>query len=273
VTLEAALYNGEHIAGLPLGDRGLHYGDGVFRTMRIAHERIVAWPYHWERLAADCERLALRVPARAVLESELAGLCAGRTDGVLKLMVTRGEGGRGYTPNPEAPGARLLFRYPAPTWPPEHAREGVDAGVCEHRLARNPALAGPKHLNRLDQVMARTECRRLGVPEALMRDTEGWVVSGTMSNLFAVLGGTLVTPPLDVAGVAGATRQRLLAAAERHGRGVAIRRLTVADCLSADALFFCNSLMEIWPVRSLDGRCWPVAAEIDLCRQWLEACR
>lgn len=248
----AALVDGTPATALPATDRGLHYGDGVFRTVRIAGGGAQAWPWHLERLAHDCRRLQLAVPEAASLDADRAHLFADGGDGVLKIIVTRGSAGRGYTPPEASTARRVVLRYPLPGYPPAHARAGVTIGVSEVRLAAQPALAGVKHLNRLEQVLARRECAARGWAESLMQTAGGRVVSGTTSNLFVVRDGQLHTPAITVAGVVGATRQRLLAACTEQGRICRETELTLDDVAQADELFLCNSVMGLWPIQAVD---------------------
>lgn len=266
----AALRNGEPADAIAVTDRGLHYGDGVFRTLRVVEGRVVAWEAQRARLDADCRQLGLPVPAAPTLTEEAARLFADGGDGTLKIVITRGSGGRGYTPPETVEPTRLLLRYPPPAHPPAHADTGIEAGYCATPLAVSPALAGAKHLNRLEHVLARAECRDNGWPEGLMRTPDGRVVCGTMSNLFAVLSGELVTPAIEDAGVRGATRTRILDACAAAGRPCREAVLRAADLEDAEELFVCNSAMEIWPVRALAGRRYAGDEAARWCRRRLE---
>lgn len=265
-----ALCNGAWVSEIDPADRGLHYGDGVFRTIRVAGGRAIGWPTHWQRLAHDCSRLGLPVLDRKLLAQEAQRLFADGGDGVLKILITRGAGGRGYAPPVDPDTNRLLFRYPLPAWPAEYPREGVAIGVSGTPLGCNPALAGVKHCNRLEQVLARRECSERGWPEALMQTADGRVICGTMSNLFVSQEGRLWTPQLVDAGVAGATRQRLLAL-WRHAGGVCEQAaLTLEAIRAADELFLCNSLMEVWPVRAIGEQRFAVGEISRWCQRQLQ---
>lgn len=265
-----ALYNGEPADALAVTDRGLHYGDGVFRTVRVAGGRPVAWAAQLACLAADCRRLDLPVPDAALLAAEAGRLFDDGADGMLKIVVTRGSGGRGYAPPDEPRPTRLLLRYPPPAYPAAHGEEGIASGYCETPVAVSPALAGAKHLNRLEHVLARRECAAHGWPEGLMRAPDGRVICGTMSNLFAVVAGELATPAITDAGVRGATRGRILEACAAAGKACRERAVTAADLADAEEIFVCNSAMEIWPVRELAGRRYPHGPVARWCRARLE---
>ena len=239
---------------LPADDRGLQYGDGVFETMRVAGSRVPLLDRHLARLDAGCARLGLAAPEPASLRREIAGACAGRDAAVLKLIVTRGSGGRGYRAPALAQPRRVLSLHPASVWPAEFATDGIRMRTCSTTLAIGGDLAGLKHLNRLEQVQARGEWQDDAIVEGLMLDAEGCVVSGTMTNLFVVSGGGLHTPALDRCGVAGIARALVMECAAALGIPIVVRRIARDALDVADALFVCNSVVGLWPIRELDGR-------------------
>lgn len=246
------LINGVAVDKVDALDRGLHYGDGLFETLAVRAGLPLLWQRHMQRLTAGCVRLGFPSPDESLLEQEAAQACSGVAQGVLKIILTRGAGGRGYRP-PDAPQpTRMVALYPWPEYPP--AAQGAVLRVCSTRLARNPALAGMKHLNRLEQVLARNEWNDDGIAEGIMLDGEGWVIGGTMSNLFLVKAGGLVTPGVTQCGVAGVMRGLILDIAPRLDMTARVCEITLNDVLEADEVFICNSLMGIWPVRQLAGR-------------------
>lgn len=232
------------------GHRGIAYGDGLFETMRVQAGAVPWWDAHWARLALGAARLGIALPDAAFARAQAGALFADGGDGVLKLVVARGGIARGYAPQAGAPPAWQLSRHPLPAPP----AAGLRLHWCDTRLALQPALAGIKHCNRLEQVLARAECDAAGCDEGLVRDTEGFVVSATAANLFVLRGGRWSTPPVDRCGVAGVCRARLLPAL--HAQEA---RLSVADVEGADAVFLCNAVRGILPVASLGSRRWPPA--------------
>ncbi|MBF3303434.1 aminodeoxychorismate lyase, partial [Pseudomonas aeruginosa] len=153
---------------------------------------------------------------------------------------------------------RILSGSPRPAYPERHWQQGVRLFACRTRLAEQPLLAGLKHLNRLEQVLARAEWSDAGHAEGLMLDVHERVVEGVFSNLLLVLDGTLVAPDLWRCGVAGVMRAELLERAEGIGVPLAIRDVSMAELATADEVFLCNSQFGIWPVRALDEHVWPV---------------
>lgn len=237
-------------------DRGLAYGDGLFRTIRVDGGQPILWERHVAHLAEGCKRLAIPAPDHLLLAREGAALFADNGDGVLKIVITRGMGGRGYRP-PETPQpTRMLARFPLPL-PPPLVGSGVRVRLCATRVAIQPATAGIKTLNRLDQVLARSEWKDEEIFEGLMMDTEGFVVGGTMSNLFLVIGGRLFTPAIDRAGIAGAMRGAVLDAAATLGIEAVAARLAPSALAQADEAFLTNSVIGPTPVADLCGRALP----------------
>ncbi len=250
------LVNGNPTKLVSAGDRGLLYGDGVFRTLRVMAGRALWWPEQYAKLASDAERLAIPCPSRADWEADMATCLesVGLQDGVLRLTLTRGEGVRGYVVPAMSVPTRLTQFSPLPA--------DVDLTTlgrvhrCRLRLALQPALAGVKHLNRLEQVLARAEWVDPAVSEGLLCDAEDRLISGVSSNLFLMRGRTLYTPRLDRCGVSGVARERLLARAPNLGHPVAVTDLSRADLNGAEAIFLCNSVRGLRWVAELDDRSW-----------------
>jgi 4-amino-4-deoxychorismate lyase len=262
IPLSTILINGQETEYLSVLDRGFQYGDGLFETLRVRDGQPCHWARHMSRLAVGCERLRISTPEPALLLSEALRLCAGETDAVLKLIITRGSGERGYSPPANAEVTRVLLLSPAPMYPATHANDGVVVRICDTHLASNPALAGIKHLNRLEQVLARAEWEDATIAEGLMLDQNQRVIEGTMSNLFCVQENdgkpVLKTPQLAHCGVKGITRERIMAAARAAAIPVQETDLLVDDMLGSEELFLCNTLMGIWPIRQLANQRFPV---------------
>jgi 4-amino-4-deoxychorismate lyase len=202
--------NGRRRTAIDCRDRGFQYGDGVFETMRVRGRRVRLLDFHMERLFEGCRRLGLRPPSAAALRREIAARAASHPDAVLKLIVSRGLSDRGYRPSGRERCTRVLSLHALPHAGAATGMGAVRVRMCETRIGSNPALAGIKTLNRLESVMARAEWRDAGVWEGLMRDLDGHVICGTMSNLFLRRGSTLMTPALDRCGVAGVMRRWVL---------------------------------------------------------------
>jgi 4-amino-4-deoxychorismate lyase len=246
--------------GIDPADRGLAYGDGLFETM-AAHDADLRWlDLHLDRLEDGCRKLQIPPLPRAVLEREIRAHCPRAGSAVVKLIVTRGSGARGYAPSDDSAPTRVLSLGPWPNFPARHYRHGIAVHVLRMRLGENPLLAGLKHLNRLEQVLAQLELRGHAVEQGLLLDTSGLVVGGTNSNLFAVLGAKLVTPTLQRCGIKGVMRRVVLETARALGIDAEERDLTLEQTLAADEVFVTNALFGIWPVATIDSRRFAVGA-------------
>lgn len=235
-------------------ERGLHYGDGLFETIACLKGRARFLSLHLERLASGCARLGLPVPASEELRAEIGELAARAERAIIKVLVTRGvASARGYgTSGTEQP-TRIALRYRWGRDDPQLALAGVRVRTARLRLGENPALAGLKHCNRLEQVLARREWSDAAIAEALMFSSGGHLVSGTMSNVFLVEGATLRTPRLDRCGVAGIMRSVVLREAAAAGIAAEETVLDATDLARAPEVFLTNALIGVRPVRALDG--------------------
>jgi 4-amino-4-deoxychorismate lyase len=232
-------------------ERVVQYGDGLFETLQVSDGVADYLDFHLQRLQAGCRRLLLSFDDWQGLQAELQAHAHECGRGVIKLILGRAAGQRGYRFGSDQAATRIISTQALPELPPENGVQGVRVRLCGLRLAAQPALAGIKHLNRLEQVMARAEWHQ-GYEEGLMLDCDGRLIEGTMSNLFLVRDGTLFTPRLDTCGVAGVMRSVLIELA--GARAIEVRRqsLRAADLASAQEVFVCNSLIGIWPVIAVD---------------------
>jgi 4-amino-4-deoxychorismate lyase len=251
------LVNGQRAAVDP-ADRGLAYGDGLFETMAAAGGAIRWLDYHLERLEQGCRRLAIAPPNPDEIRAEVGAHCPRAGRAIVKLIVTRGPGARGYRPPRQSEPTRILGISSWHDHPRTHYTDGVRVHVCALRLGESPALAGLKHLNRLEQVLAQLELGELAAEQGLLLDTSGYVVGGTSTNLFAVRGGDLLTPSVTRAGIAGVMRRVVLEQATQIGLRPIETNLTLHEVQRADELFMTNALIGIWPVARLDDRAFAV---------------
>jgi 4-amino-4-deoxychorismate lyase len=240
---QVILINGVAQDNIKATDRGLHYGDGLFETIAVHQGHPLLWQAHMVRLAEGCERLGFPSLDPEQLAAEVHQLSRDDDKAVIKIIVTRGTGGRGYRPPLEAQTTRIVFRYP---WP-SHADENssIKLQLCRTRLGLNPALAGLKHLNRLEQVLARQEWGDDSSVEGVMCDINGNLIEGTMSNLFIVRNGELLTPDLSECGIAGVMRRQVLGLAEELSLPHRVVRLTDSDMARAEEAFITNSIIGI----------------------------
>ncbi|WP_085656042.1 MULTISPECIES: aminodeoxychorismate lyase [unclassified Pseudomonas] len=249
--------DGQPADALSLKDRGLAYGDGLFETIAVRGGQPLLLDRHLARLAEGCSRLAIAADPERIRD-ELSSYALAMGEGVLKLILTRGDGQRGYAPDTTAPGRRILQASPAPSYPAAHGEQGIRLFPCSTRLSHQPLLAGLKHLNRLEQVIARSEWQDSEHAEGLMLDQAGRVIEGVFSNLFLVRDGVLVTADLKRCGVAGVMRAELLSQARALGIATQITDIGLEQLQWADEVFVCNSVYGVWPVRACAALSWPV---------------
>jgi 4-amino-4-deoxychorismate lyase len=232
-------------------DRGLHYGDGLFETMTARNGRIRFEALHRARLGAGCTRLQFTI-AQSPLWEQAATSAREHGNAIVKLLVTRGSmTQRGYGVSGEEPGRTLLFTYPAPEAPQP---SDVSVISLQSRLGENKALAGIKHCNRLEQVLARMELQPSGAIEGLMGSSSERLISGTMSNVFLDTDAGLVTPSLELCGVAGVMRAVVLREAAAMGIPVRVTNVPLAALAQCRGMFLTNVRLGVLPVTRLDGR-------------------
>ncbi len=261
------LCDGVEIDARVAGSRALHYGDGVFRTVLYAHGALVDWDRHVAKLAADCAALHLAMPDSVQLALDARKAVGGHGDAIVKIIVARKAAERGY----RSAGLASECWIVASSAPPENpaaCRTGIRVEISEVTLATQPLLAGIKHLNRLEQVLASRDWPA-DVDERLMCDAQGQLICGSRSNLFCVSDQRLLTPALNHCGVAGIMRGKLIDLAQARGVNVSIQPLSRGDLQNADEVFICNAVIGLWPVRALDAQHW--SAPGPLTRRLMQA--
>jgi len=250
-------------------DRGLMYGDGVFRTLLLRQGMPLHWQQHYNKLQHDCAAIGIACPSIQLLGAELAQLAESQPDAIAKIVITRGQATRGYVPAANPQITRILSTSSLPQYPDSYATQGISVHICKLRLGYQPRLAGIKHLNRLENVLAAAEWNDANIAEGMMLDQEGHVIECTRSNLFMVRDDKLFTPDLSRCGVAGLQRERVIDYARQQRMICKITELTMDDLLAADEIFVVNSVIGLWPVREMyrfSAKNFPVSLQI---QEWL----
>jgi 4-amino-4-deoxychorismate lyase len=251
---ELVRVNGRAAREVSALERGLHYGDGLFETIACLGGQPRLLELHLKRLHSGCGRLGLSFTDEATLAREVQELAAGCSRAIVKVLLTRGVAlNRGYAPTGRELPTRVTLRYAWPEDDPAAARDGVRVRLALQRLGENPALAGLKHCNRLEQILARREWSDPAIAESLMFSSSGALISGTMSNVFLVCDSLLLTPRVDRCGVAGVMRTAVLATARAAGIRAEERVLGHEDLVRASEIFLTSALTGIRPVRELEG--------------------
>ena len=250
------LVNGQAQDFLPISDRAVHYGDGLFETVKIKARTPLFWDRHIARLRTSCQRLQIPCDFR-LLEAEVSEVLNSLENHdqrchILKLIVTRGSGGRGYNPPSIVSATRIVQLHSFPEGYANNAVNGIHAQLCRHPVSRNSMLAGMKHLNRLDQVMASMELSKSS-DEGLMCDDTQHLIEGIKTNVFLILDGKISTPALTEAGIAGILRDVLLEYFYDQGKPVDVRQIHIGELKRASELFVCNSVLGIWPLIALSN--------------------
>lgn len=245
------------INGLPsdylsIMDRGLHYGDGLFETIACVAGNLQFWDEHIERLRNGAERLLMDVSAVDGFKQEVTSLLNKNAihNCVVKLILTRGQSERGYRSALPQKNTRIVMFSDLPAYPDNYHTQGIKACFCQHPISKNAKLAGIKHLNRLDNVLARNEWRD-EYQEGIMLDDSGHVIEGTMSNIFFIKNKKLYTPALNFSGVDGVIRGQTLSIAKQQSIEIELADFTKDAIENMDEIFVCNSVIGIWPVTSL----------------------
>lgn len=263
--MHSYLINGSFEQTISPLDRGFAYGDGVFRTLVLREGVPDCWPQHYQKLVADCGAIGLVCPSAELLMEDFQCLFSPHEVAVAKIIVTRGEGERGYALPAITLPQRVIIKSALPHYAETYYSEGVFLHVSALRLSQQPKLAGIKHLNRLENVLARMEWQNEGLFDGLLLDAQDRVIECTASNIFARFDNTLITPDLSQCGVAGITRQRILGLAYSLGLTAEVALLPFSRLLQADEVIVCNSLYGAFQVRGMGTQVWqpqPLATKI-----------
>lgn len=250
--------DGREIASIATEDRSWQYGDGLFETIAVRDGAARLLDWHIERMQTGCRRLGIAAIAGERLYDSVADtLRQTRSQAAfatLKLVVTAGASPRGYRRPPAVEPGVFVGLFRAEPLPPACYRDGVAVRRLATRLAEQPALAGIKSLNRLEQVLARREWDAEEIFEGLTLDTSGRLICGTMSNVFLVDGDRLLTPDLSRAGVNGIMRRKVLETLSEIGSNVDVVDIDAGTVDRCTEMFLTNSQYGVVPVAELDGR-------------------
>ena len=247
-----ASVNGCEQQTLAITDRATQYGDGCFTTMLVEQQCVQLWSLHLARLEVSLQRLAITAPDWQQVYTEVTALALRYPHkGGIKILVSRGSGGRGYNPMGCNNTQVVISHF---EWPKHYQmwqQQGVTLGVCQQRMGNSPMLAGMKHLNRLEQVLLKQEVDIAGWLDAIVLDCADRVIETTAANVFWRKGNTVYTPDLQRAGVVGVMRQHVLDILDELGYDYQIGDFDLADLLVADEVFMTNALMALVPVNQI----------------------
>lgn len=245
------LVNGKAGGSINAADRGIAYGDGVFETMLCVNGTVPLLQRHLTRLEYACKVLGLSEPSHNVWEQDFRTLMDGNSEVdrcVIKFILTRGSGGLGYAPASESEPSRIVQQL---DFPAAGSDDDLKGDVLETLLGSNRQLAGIKHLNRLEQVLAAKEVQQRNLHEGLVCNQHGFLIEAVSSNVIVVFGDRVVTPKLDTAGVRGVMRDLLIEATRLTEQPI-VKDYVHSDALNqADEIILCNSVRGVRRVGQL----------------------
>ncbi len=246
--------NGKISNSIDIRDRALHYGDGVFETIAVKDKLLEFWKEHYQRLNKGCKILKIKCPSEPFLKKEINKFIKKTihirygSRQVLKIIISRGIGGRGYNPPRNSKPTRILGIYDWPNYPEINFTKGIIMDVCKTRISSQPFLSQIKHLNRLEQIIARSEWQSRNIAESIMLDMNNNVIEGTMSNIFGIKKNIFYTPIIENSGVEGIMRGVILKLLKKNKKKYVIKEITLKELLKFEEVFVCNSIFGIWPV-------------------------
>lgn len=243
---------------ISIKDRAFNYGDGVFETIAVHHYKLHYWSEHYYRLKVGCDKLAIKPPNENDLLSDIAKLDLSESSSVLKIVVSRGDGGRGYSVIGVGEPNIVISKNPWPAFVEPYQQKGIKVRLCQHRLTINSALAGIKHLNRLDQILARNEWHNDDYQEGLMLDQNDYLLEGISSNLFVKINQQWITSPIKDCAIAGVMREAVVRKMNELGINMEQRKIHVSELSSVKEMFVSNSIWGIVPVVSCESNLFAI---------------
>lgn len=247
------IIKGRQGESVPASDRALHYGDGCFTTARVtAAGEVALLAAHLQRLQSDSQALSIPFSQWQTLEQDITETAKSNPDTVLKVLISRGSGGRGYGIEGADDPNWIVSIHPFPQHYADLRNQGIKVGISPVTLAEQPLLAGIKHLNRLEQVLSKIALQKTTWDDALICDNKGFLVEATAANLFWGENGQWFTPSLDKCGIEGVMRNHLLAVLRSRNSDVRIKSALPSTLSRCTDMFICNSLMGIVPVHTME---------------------
>jgi len=250
------LVNGKPETQISVLDRSVQYGDGLFETIALVNGLLHNWDKHYARLCLGAKKLDLEVPEEQLLLDDIIHLKdlnktknTERKRQIIKIILTRGSGGRGYAIPLEQNNQRIISSHAWPNYPPRYYSQGIDIAEIPFQLAKQGSLAGLKHLNRLEQILAKKELPS-NYQEAIVLDYDGHIIEGISSNIYFVIDGVLCIPDLRHSGIAGTIRAQIIGLCKQLDIPLSISKYKIENILTATEIFFSNSIIGLWPVKS-----------------------
>lgn len=263
------LINGIEVDHIDARDRGLAYGDGLFSTMNVQYGEVQLWEFHLQRLQLGAQKLYFPNMDWSQLSDEVqqvAKTIAEYKNHVLKIIITRGSGGRGYSSVGCDSPQRIISTGSYPEFYQQWQQQGIKVIQCESQLASNKQLAGLKTLNRLEQVLIKKELESKQAVEGLVCDNQGYVIEACTANLFIYLDNQWKTPKLDSSGVAGVQRRHVMSCALQAGISIIEEYIHIDRLAEVQAICLTNALMGVVPVSQYQQSVFD-SASLARCKQ------
>ena len=236
-------------------DRAFQYGDGIFRTFVVENKKPVHWKHHYKKIVDDCIAMKITPPKEKDLLSDIRSLFKSKTKSVGKFIISRGTSERGYKFNEDIKHNRFLIKTKMPSYPKEYFEIGVNLYVCKQKL--NPSiLSGVKHLNRLENIMARQEWEGDQYADGILLNQNGYVIECISSNIFMRIGKIIYTPKITHVGIKGVTRELILKVSAGLGFKIKEATFTLNKLLASDEVFITNSLFGVLQVKKIKNKSW-----------------
>ena len=251
--------NGKLTNKISIEDRAVQYGDGVFETIAVKENLLEFWKEHYQRLSKGCKVLKIKCPSEVFLKKEISKFLKKikKKKFILKIIISRGIGGRGYNPPKKTKSTRILGAYNWPNYPERNFKKGIKMDICKTKLAMQPHLSEIKHLNRLEQIIARSEWQSKNISESIMLDFNDNVIEGTMSNIFGVKKNVFYTPVIKFSGIEGVMRNEILKLLKKNKEKYKVKKIKFKEFLNFEEIFICNSIFGIWSVRQILKKKFP----------------
>lgn len=263
------LVNGELADSISVYDRGLQYGDGLFETIAVSNGRPLLLEKHLSRLHKSTQYLKFSTQDFDTIKQELLEFSQDIQKGIVKIILTRGAGGRGYALPDEPSANRILIKYPWPDYPNSIISQGAKLRVCDLKLSKQSAFVTSKHLNRLEQILARSEWSDEDIFEGILLNEDDKIIECTMSNVFFIKGKHLITPELNESGVKGILREVILENAELLGYEMIVSSIYLDDLNSKDECFITNSIIGVCPVNTIGDVSYSMISQSQKIREYL----
>ncbi|MCW8344910.1 aminodeoxychorismate lyase [Vibrio sp. ZSDZ65] len=264
--------DGEIIEKVSVSDRSFQYGDGCFTTILTKHGNIMLWQKHVARMNTALKVLQIPQPNWSVVHEQLTSVALTTPLAGLKIHVSRGCGGRGYSPSVESGPIVTISCFPYPPHYLSWREEGLSLMLCKTQLGLNPLLAGIKHNNRLEQILMKAEIEQTRFDDGLALDLNDNVVETSMANVFWVSEGKVYTPTLANSGVAGVMRAEVIEALKHLQIKCYEDEYSLSALLSADEIFVSNCILGVAPVKKIEEAALPIGRVTRRIQEYLDQC-